>query len=315
MTQPLFRDPDVVDEPDRLCGREGCHSFRLPQEPVPNHQTEGVVAFSTDFRFRNYFDKDWKRVPNPEPERIYGPLYYVGPLGVTAYLIETEEGLILIDTGHQDDGDLVADNIRKLGFDPGDVKAILLTHWHWDHTGGASRLRELTKAPVMIHELDAEAVETGSYRGEERIFPACKVDRRLKDGEVIHHGGVSLTTHHLPGQSAGEVAYTTTLEGPEGPCRVLFSGDATGFKATRKGAESIDRLGYPGVCADYRKTVEKLKAMEFDLFCGGHPHMVFREMREDGNPFITRAEWLKHVENRHKLMEEFVRENPEYLKG
>jgi metallo-beta-lactamase class B len=271
------------------------------------------LAFGTDFRFRNYFDKDWNRLPNPEPERIYGPLYSVGPISVTAYLIETDDGLILIDTGNRDDGDLVADNIRKLGFDPADVKMILLTHWHWDHTGGAARMKELSKAPVMIHTLDAEVVETGTYHGEGDIFPSCQVDRRLKDGEVIEHGGVSLTTLHCPGQSAGEVVFTTTLDGPDGPCRVLLAGDASGFKNSKSGAESIDRLGYPGVCADYRKTVEILKALEFDLFCGGHPHMVFREMREDGSPFITREEWHKHVDGRHQKMEEFVEEYPEYL--
>jgi metallo-beta-lactamase class B len=271
------------------------------------------VAFSTEFRFRNYFDKDWNPLPHPEPERIYGPLYYVGPISVTAYLIETGDGLVLIDTGNSDDNELMAGNIRKLGFEPSDVKVILLTHWHWDHTGGAAYLRELTGAPVMVHELDAGVVETGTYRGEEGIFAPCKVDRQLKDGDVIEQGGVSLTTIHAPGQSAGEVAYSTTLDGPDGPCRVLFAGDSSGFKNSLKGAEAIDRLGYEGVCADYRRTVEKLKAMEFDLFCGGHPHMVFREMREDGNPFITREEWHKHVDHRHGLMEAFVKEHPKYL--
>ena len=271
------------------------------------------MAFHTNFRFRDYFDDDCNRLPDPEPERIYGPVYYIGPLSVTAYLVETDDGLLVVDTGDAKDGDLIPDNIRRLGFDPGDVRVILLTHWHWDHTGGAANLAKLSGAAVMIHHLDAEIVETGIYRGEQ-LIPPVRVDRKLKDGDVIEQGGVTFKTLHCPGQSAGEVVYQATVDGPDGPCRVLFAGDATGFKSTKKGAESIDRLGYPGVCHDYRRTVEILKGLEFDLFAGGHPHMVFKEIRKDGYPFLTREEWLKHVDQRHQKMEDFVKEHPEYLR-
>jgi hypothetical protein len=109
------------------------------------------------------------------------------------------------------------------------------------------------------------------------------------------------------------VVYLATVEGSDGPCRVLFAGDATGFKHTRHGDGGLDYLGYPGVCADYRRTVPILKTLEFDLYAGGHPHMVFNEMRADGNPFVTREEWLKMVEGRHAHMERFVAEHPRYL--
>ena len=60
------------------------------------------MAFQTDFRFRDYFDDEWNRLP--EPERIYGPVYYIGPLSVTAYLVETDDGLVVVDTGDAKDG-------------------------------------------------------------------------------------------------------------------------------------------------------------------------------------------------------------------
>ncbi|MCL2641414.1 MAG: hypothetical protein FWD53_11250, partial [Phycisphaerales bacterium] len=67
------------------------------------------------------------------------------------------------------------------------------------------------------------------------------------------------------------------------------------------------------MCADYRATVEKLRKMEFDLCLAGHPHHVFNEARADGNPFITREEWLKVVNGRAKQYVDFVKEYPKYL--
>ncbi|MCZ7645450.1 MAG: MBL fold metallo-hydrolase [Planctomycetota bacterium] len=267
------------------------------------------MPFRTEFRFRPYHDARGERLPNPEPRQIYGPVHSIGPLTVCAYLVATPDGLVVVDTGYESDGELLPDNIRKLGFEPRDIRLILLTHWHWDHIGGAARLAELSGAPVMVHELDAGIVESGSYRGE-RKTPPVGVARRLKDGDAIERGGVAFRTIHAPGQSAGEVVFLAEVDGPDGPCRVLFAGDATGFKHSVKG---LDELGYPGVCADYRRAVKTLEALEFDLYLGGHPHQVFNEMREDGNPFVTREEYRRMLSERHRLMEEFVARHPRYL--
>jgi metallo-beta-lactamase class B len=267
------------------------------------------VAFHTNFRFKPYRDEKDNLLPHPPAERIYGPVSHIGPLTVCAYLVETSDGLVAVDAGYDSDGDLLADNIRSLGLDPKDLKLILLTHWHWDHVGGTARLAKRSGAKVMIHEKDAEIVETGVYRGKQ-MAPPAKVDKRLKDGEVVELGGVAFKTIHCPGQSAGEVVFLATVNGPGGPCRTLFAGDATGFKHNEK---ELDRLGYPGVCADFRRTVGILRALDFDLYLGGHPHQVFDEARADGNPFISREEWLKLVNGRSEQMETFVKEHPRYL--
>jgi len=268
------------------------------------------MPFHTDFRYQTYLDADGNRKPNPEPQHIYGPVYHIGPLSVCAYLVETSDGLVVVDTGSESDSDLLPGNIRKLGFDPADVRIVLNTHWHWDHCGGNARLLELSGASLAVHELDADIVESGVYRGT-RMFPPAPVARRLKDGDAIEQGGLAVRTIHTPGQSAGSVVFALTVDGPEGPCRVLFAGDATGFK--HESRKSFEHLGYPGVCADYRRTVEILKGLEFDLLLPGHPHQVFKEMRADGSPFVTPDQWLQAVEKRHGLMERFVSRYPQYL--
>jgi len=268
------------------------------------------MRFETSFRFLDYVDSSGSRRPDPEPARIYGPVYSIGPLTVCAYLVETNDGLVVIDTGLPKDGELVASNITKLGFDPRDIRLIFNTHWHWDHAGGNAHLVGLSDAELAAHELDAEIVESGLYRGE-RKMPGCRVDRRLTGGETVEHGGLAFRVLHTPGQSAGSIAILATVDGPQGPCRALFAGDSTGFKDSVK---ELELLGYPGVCADYRRTVEVFRSLEIDLYLGGHPHQVFREMRTDGNPFVTREEYLKLVNGRHAQMERFVAEHPKYLK-
>ena len=186
-----------------------------------------------------------------------------------------------MDTGYDKDGDLLANNIRSLGLDPAKIKVILLTHAHADHAGGAARLAKMTGAGVMIHEKDADVVETGTYKGKPVNIPLVKVDRKLKDGEIVTHGGVAFKTVFCPGQSMGEVVFLATVNGPEGPCRVCFGGDATGFK---NDVTTLERLGYPGVCADYRRTVETCAAETRVQFVpgGAHPHQVFKECNVGG---------------------------------
>ena len=278
-----------------------------PAVASDNQATE-QIKFRTDFRFTPYDDDEGNRKPNPEPARIYGPLYSVGPLTVCAYLMTTSEGLVLFDAGYARDGDLVPDNIRKLGFDPSEIKKVFVTHWHGDHSSGADRIAELYGAEVMVHRLDAEIVRTGVWLGDTVGAPVRNV-KEIEDGQVYDFGDTVVKVIHTPGQSPGEVVYLVTVDGPQGKCRALVAGDATGFKAS---VEEFERLGYPGVVLDYEKTVQILKAIDFDLYLGGHPHQVFNEMREDGIPFVTREQWHKMVDNRNQQKIDFLADHPEY---
>src|ERR1035437_1577496 len=149
------------------------------------------MAFHTSFRFKPYKDEKGNPKPNPPAEKIYGPVSHIGPLTVCAYVVETADGLVVVDTGYDKDGDLLANNIRSLGLDPAKVKLILLTHMHSDHAGGTKRLAGISGAKVMIHEKDAPVLETGMYKGKQVAVPAVKVDRKLKDGEVVEQGGMA----------------------------------------------------------------------------------------------------------------------------
>ena len=260
------------------------------------------MRMETEFRFWNYKTPDGNSAPDPEPARIYGPVYYVGPLTVCAYLIETSEGLLLVDTGSEKDFRPIAFNIRKLGFRPEEIRWILNTHWHEDHTGGNASFSELSGAAVMIHEGDAEVLETGLFNNR-FVTPRCSVARKLKDGDELRFGDITVSVIHSPGQSPGSAVFLADLKGSHGTCKALFAGDATGFKSN---PELYALYGYPGAADHYRKSISILKSLEFDLYLGGHPHQVAVEMGDHGNPFISREDWMGLLDARHSRMEEFI---------
>ncbi|CAM5384626.1 hypothetical protein FALB51S_01941 [Frigidibacter albus] len=89
-----------------------------------------------------------------EPFEVARDTYYVGNNWVGAYLLASDDGLALIDTTMQPQIYLVLENIRKLGFDPADIRKILISHMHYDHTGGVRALVEHTGAEVLMSRED-----------------------------------------------------------------------------------------------------------------------------------------------------------------
>ncbi|HEY7700281.1 MAG TPA: MBL fold metallo-hydrolase, partial [Vicinamibacteria bacterium] len=121
-----------------------------------------------------------------EPFRIIGKIHYVGTAELASYLITTDEGHILLDTPCEGETPLVLQSIRKLGFDPKDVKILLNSQAHYDHTGGLRAIRELSGARMMAGARDRELLGRGGRGdfafGDRFLFPEVTVDRPLEDG-------------------------------------------------------------------------------------------------------------------------------------
>ena len=98
-------------------------------------------------------DDGWDK-PGP-PFRIHGNTWYVGTCGITVVLIETKQGLVLIDTGPADAAPHVLANIKALGFDPHQIKWLLMTHEHFDHVGGMAAIKAATGAKLLTQPVVA----------------------------------------------------------------------------------------------------------------------------------------------------------------
>src|SRR5688500_17073059 len=124
-------------------------------------QAAPTETLSQTYRGSRRADVEYQKIA---PFRIFDNLYHVGPGTVSAWLIPTTDGLILIDTVQEPYVDQVLNNIRNVGFDPKNIKIILLTQGHLDHFGGAARIQELSGARVMSAEGDWVLMEEYARR-------------------------------------------------------------------------------------------------------------------------------------------------------
>ncbi|MDY6949307.1 MAG: MBL fold metallo-hydrolase, partial [Pseudomonadota bacterium] len=97
----------------------------------------------------------WNR--EQAPFRIFGNTYYVGPHGLSAVLITSPAGHVLIDAALPQSAPLIARHVQQLGFEMSDVKIILNSHAHYDHAGGIAELQKLSGAKVLASDLAVEA--------------------------------------------------------------------------------------------------------------------------------------------------------------
>src|SRR5919108_87806 len=110
--------------------------------------------------YRGSKARDWE-FQKTAPIKVFDNLYYVGPGNVSVWLIPTTDGLILFDTTQEPLVDHVLDSIRKVGFDPKNIRYIFLTHGHLDHFGGAGKLKQAAPAArIATLEEDWQLIET-----------------------------------------------------------------------------------------------------------------------------------------------------------
>jgi metallo-beta-lactamase class B len=213
---------------------------------------------------------NWER-PAP-PVRIHGNTYLVGTCGISSILITGREGHILIDGGTEADADLVASNIRKLGFKLTDIKYLLNSHEHFDHVGGLARLQQLTGAEVLASPEAARVLRTGTagagdpQAGMHAPFPAVRVDRMLREGEMVRVGNIVLIPVATPGHTPGALSWHWgSCDG--GVCRQIVYSDSLS-PISREDYRFSD---HPGYIAAYRASLKKLGTLECDILLTPHP--------------------------------------------
>ena len=104
-----------------------------------------------------------------EPFHIAGNIYYVGTEGLGAYLFTGPNGHVLLDGALPQGAPIIEANIAKLGFKVSDVKILLNSHAHFDHSGGLAQLKKDSGAQLAIMDGDVSAIEGGFYLGSESI--------------------------------------------------------------------------------------------------------------------------------------------------
>jgi metallo-beta-lactamase class B len=176
------------------------------------------------------------------PFKVFDNLYYVGVGYVGSWLITTNQGLILIDTLEGVYKERPLEGIRKLGFDPRDIKCVILTHYHLDHTAGAARIQELPGVRLAMGEADWDALTRAPNPNNERL---PRRDIAVKDGDKITLGSTTITLHVLGGHTPATLGVDFTVYDAGKPYRAFMFGGAApgpGREAAEQFLASVNRI-------------------------------------------------------------------------
>ena len=247
-----------------------------------------------------------------EPFRVVGNIYYVGAANVSAILITTDAGHILIETGFRETVPLIEANVRKLGFRFEDIRLLLSSHAHYDHSGGLADVKAATGARFLSSPAEEAAFArggTGDFAfGNRYPFPPVQPDGLLRDGEVVRLGDFSLTTHFTPGHTKGCVSFSTQVrEGPRS-YHVLFP-----CSLTAPGYELVGNVAYPDIVQDFESSIAKLRSLPCDIFNPHHRSATrmleisrTRTDPEQENPFLDRAGCSAYLDSAHAALRDQI---------
>lgn len=209
------------------------------------------------------------------PMRLFGNSYYVGTHGLSAILITSPAGHVLIDGGLPESAPQIAANIRALGFRVEDVRLILNSHAHFDHAGGIAALQRLSGATVAASPSSALVLERGTpgpddpQYGIALAYPAATAVRRFADGDTLRVGALALTAHLTAGHTPGGTTWSwQSCEGAR--CLGFVYADsqtpvsADGFYFTRS-------TTYPAALADFAHGAAVLEQLRCDVLVTPHP--------------------------------------------
>lgn len=209
-----------------------------------------------------------------DPEKIFGTSYLVGFGGMSVALIDTGAGLVLVDGALPQGAPAILANVRKLGFDPEDIKFILSTEPHFDHAGGLAALARDTGATVVASRRGAEGLRAGRHAKDDPqlayggSWPAVTRLRVVRDGEVLKLGNTAITAVATPGHTMGSMSWRwQACEGAA--CKaIVFAASLNPVSA--EGYRFTAKAGTPFVKA-FGESYRKMDAMPCDVLISAHP--------------------------------------------
>ena len=217
--------------------------------------------------------KDWDEWDKPAPPvRIHGNTYLVGTCGISAILVTGTDGHVLIDGGTETGADLIAANIRALGFKLGDVKYLLHSHEHDDHVGGIARLQQLTGATLVASAAAARVFATGTagaddpQAGMNKPFRAATVGRTITDGDTVRLGNLQLTAIATPGHTPGALSWRwESCDG--GVCRTMVYADSL----SPISRDDYRFSAHPAYLAAFRQSIARIADSRCEILLTPHP--------------------------------------------
>ena len=213
-------------------------------------------------------DDDWS-TPFPS-HRVIANLYAVGTHGLGVFLLTSEEGHILINTGLEDSAPLIQENVESLGFRLEDVRILLTMQAHWDHAAAMAEIKQISGADMWATEGDAGLLRDGGFSdplfGGKQLFNPVKVEKIISAGDVIELGEIRLAVHEHRGHTVGSSSYAMNVRENGRDYDVVIANMGTINPGTRLTTDPT----YPGIAEDLAETYASQKSMNVDVWVAAH---------------------------------------------
>ena len=250
-----------------------------------------------------------KRYMNPF--QMFGNLYYVGDTWVCIHLIDTGDGLLILDSGNYNASGMLINAIWESGFKPTDIKWVVLPHGHIDHIGNAAFLRNMFGCKIYLGEPDAEMfrqnpalsfVHDSPNIADELFEP----DVVICDNDLLKFGDTEIQFYLVPGHTAGCIAcFFNVNDGKETKRAGYFGG--FGFNTlTEDYLKEIGDIKYK-MRREYLASLEKVMDEHVDIFLGNHANnnkivekrqFQIQHPNPKVNPYIDPDEWRSYLTSR-----------------
>lgn len=241
--------------------------------PIPAFAAEPVLPQAKGYQTRD----SWRQPV--APFQIAEHTWYIGTEGLSALLVKTPDGAVLIDGGVQQAADMLLRNMAGLGIAPHDLKLILHSHAHGDHAGPLAAIRRATGATLVSNAESAVLLARGGsndlHFGDQIVFPPAHADRLLQDGETVELGGVVFTAHFTPAHTPGSMSWSWTdaswsdTTGSGKPLRIAYVDSLS-----TPGYRLVDNPRFPHIVDAYRRGFEAVRNLPCDLLIAPHPDSV-----------------------------------------
>ena len=262
-------------------------------------------------------------VARVEPFKIADGLYYVGDKKVCVHLIDTGDGLILLDSGYLGAEHLLVDSIWRAGFDPKNVRWIIHTHAHSDHFGASCEFQRMYGTKLAISRVDAESIRQKPHRAhvDNTSFPYAKIpdfDYEIEDGEIFELGNVKIRPVLTPGHTEGVLSLFFN---------VTYNSNT--YLAGMYGGAGINAITLPYIhyneapedsAQQMLASIDTIYNEPVIIHLGNHPNNNHtlekreKQLQEGGNPFIAPDSWHEFLDDLKRKVQKTIKDNEELEK-
>lgn len=253
-----------------------------------------------------------------EPFRLYGNVWFVGDSWVCVHLIDTGDGLLLIDSGNIGATAMLIDSIWRAGFDPADVKWIIHSHGHLDHIGGSNYFRAMYGTKLYLAAPDAKMFRE---RPELSFIHDCQdysaelftPDVEINDGDVLVFGNTTISCRMVPGHTEGCVAMFFDAYDGEDVKRCGYYGGFGFITLTKEYLREIGDENFE-MRKIYLESISKVRDERVEVFLGNHcinnetleRRRIQLENPAGPNPFVDDKIWSTYLDRKRDELIAFM---------